>query len=199
MTERLGLAADALPAAGNWYPEEDVLHLLLDHAVCRSDCHAVVLGAGLSVAVLARAFARNGSGQVWALESDDRSIAMTQMLLDDVGAKAHLLRAELTDYDKHNLWYGRWTLGGLPDRIDLRFLDGPGHFAGRMPRWPAGPELFGRLSDDAVVILDDAKRVKEKKALKKWAEDYPWLKQYNTRRSGSVLLCREGVETLCTS
>ena len=158
-----------------------------------------MLGAGLSVAVLARLFSRGGSGKVWALESDDRSLAMTQDLLDEIGAEAQLLRAELVDYDKHNLWYGRWILNGLPDKIDLLFIDGPGHFAGRSPRWPAGPELFGRLTDQAVVILDDGKRVKEKKALKRWAEDYPWLKQHNTKRSGAMLLCREGVDTLCTS
>ena len=199
LTERLGLLPDALPGAGNWFPEENVLEFLLDQFEARPGANAVVCGSGLSVAVLARAAARARQGRVWAIESDDRSITMTEALLDAVGGHAHILRAELVEYDKHNLWYAPWSVAGLPDRIDLLFLDGPGHFAGRMPRWPAGPELFGRLSDGAAVILDDAKRVKEKKALKRWAEAYPWLHQHNTKRSGAVLLCREGVETLCTS
>ena len=199
LTDRLGLRPDALPGAGNWFPEENVLEFLLDQFEARPGANAVVCGAGLSVAVLARAAAQAGQGRVWALESDERTIAMTEALLNAVGAEACILRAELVEYDKHNLWYAPWTVAGLPECIDLLFLDGPGHFAGRMPRWPAGPELFGRLSDGAAVLLDDAKRVKEKKALKRWAEAYPWLVQHNTRRSGAVLLCREGVETLCTS
>ena len=199
LTDRLGLAPDALPAAGNWYPEENVLEFLLDQFDARPGANAVICGAGLSVAVLARAAARARQGGVWALDSDERTISMTQALLDAIGAEAHLLRAELVEYDKHNLWYAPWSVAGLPERIDLLFLDGPGHFAGRMPRWPAGPELFGKLSEGAAVILDDARRVKEKKALKRWAEAYPWLVQHNTKRSGTVLLCREGVDTECTS
>lgn len=188
LTDRLGLAPDALPGGGNWFPEEDTLLTLLDQVDGREDCHAVVCGAGLSVAVLACALA--GRGSVTALESDQRALAMTREMLASVGAESRLIHAELTEYDKHNLWYARWSLDGLPDRIDLLFIDGPGHFAGRMPRWPAGPELFHRLGPDSVVILDDAKRVKEKKALQRWAEAYPWLVDQKSKKTGGAVVLR---------
>ncbi|MEM1299145.1 MAG: class I SAM-dependent methyltransferase, partial [Pseudomonadota bacterium] len=189
LTERLGLAPDALPGAGNWYPDEKVLELLVDLVEMRGVCQAVVCGAGLSVAVLARACQLAGTGPVWAIESDDRAVAVTRGLLARIGATARVIKAELTDYDKHNLWYARWSVSELPDRIDLLFLDGPGHFAGRSPRWPAGPELFPRLAPDGVVVLDDSRRVKEKKAMQLWAKDFPeWKKIKHTRGGGAALL-----------
>lgn len=193
LTERLGLAPDSLPAAGNWFPDEGVLALLLDIVEARAACEVVVCGAGLSVAVLARACQLAGTGPVTAIESDGKALEVTERLLRAIGANARLMKAELTEYDKHNLWYARWTVAALPPRIDLLFLDGPGHFAGRTPRWPAGPELFPRLAPDGVVVLDDARRVKEKKALQRWAEDFPDLKPEKHRRpGGAVMLRRRG-------
>lgn len=191
LTERLGLAANALPAAGNWYPEEGVLALLVDLVEARDPCEVVICGAGLSVAVLARACQLSGKGPVTAIESDERSLAVTQKLLQRIGGAANLIRAELTEYDRHNLWYAPWSVSRLPERIDLLFVDGPGHFAGRTPRWPAGPELFPRTPPGGAVVLDDARRVKEKKALDLWAEAFPaFKKQKHDRRGGATLLVR---------
>ncbi|MFK7945038.1 MAG: class I SAM-dependent methyltransferase [Paracoccaceae bacterium] len=194
LTERLGLAPDALPGAGNWFPEEGVLSLLVDQVEAREHCHAVVCGSGLSVAVLARACQLAGTGPVWAIESDDRSVAVTRGLLARIGAKAHIIKAELTQYDQHNLWYARWSVSELPNRIDLLFLDGPGHFAGRTPRWPAGPELFPRLAGDGVVVLDDSRRVKEKKAMQRWAEQFPDLVKTRHKRGGGAALLSQRLE-----
>lgn len=193
LTERLGLAPNALPGAGNWYPEEGVLNLLVDLVETRSEAQVVVCGAGLSVAVLARACQLAGTGPVWAIESDDKAVAVTRGLLARIGAEARVIKAELTQYDQHNLWYARWSVSELPDRIDVLFLDGPGHFAGRTPRWPAGPELFPRLAQDGAVVLDDSRRVKEKKAMQRWAEDFPeWKKKNHKRGGGAALLTRRG-------
>lgn len=182
LTEKLGLAPNALPAGGNFYPEEDVLSLLADEVAGRDAPVAVCCGGGPAVAVMAKA----GAG-VTVLETDGRMAAVTDEMVAGLGVTARVIETGLDDYDKHNLWYPRHTLNSLPERIDVLFLDGPGHFAGRMPRWPAGPELFGRLAPDGVVVLDDGRRVKEKKALQRWAEDFPGLEQINTN-TGAVLL-----------
>ena len=193
LTDRLGLAPDDLPAAGNWYPEEGVLELLLDVIEGRERCEIVVCGAGLAVAVLARACTMAGSGAVTAIDPDPKAISVTREMLDATGGTARLIRAELTEYDKHNLWYARWSVSELPEAIDLLFIDGPGHFAGRTPRWPAGPELFPRVVPGGVVVLDDAKRVKEKKARQRWAEDFPnFVETKHKRPGGAVMLVRQG-------
>lgn len=185
LTEKLGLSPDALPAGGNFYPEEDVLVLLAEEVSGREAPVAVACGGGPAVAVMAAA----GAG-VTVLETDGRMADLTTEMVAAVGAKARVIETGLDDYDKHNMWYPRHTLNSLPDRIDILFLDGPGHFAGRMPRWPAGPELFGRLAPNGIVVLDDGRRVKEKKALERWAEQFPTLEQIKTNTSGGAVLLR---------
>lgn len=177
LTERLDLAPDALPGNGSWYPEDPVLGLLVDLVEELRPETCVALGGGPAVAVLARALARAGGGRVTALEHDALVVEYTAELLEAAGAadRAEVVEAELAEWDKHTLWYNRWALGRLPGRIDLMFIDGPPHFAGRSPRLPAGPELFVRLAPGAVVVLDDARRAKEKKALERWATDHPDL------------------------
>ena len=186
----LELEADALPGGGNFYPEEDVLVLLAEQVLARRPAQALSLGGGVATAVIARAQHLSGGGALWILEDDARRIELIREMLATIGASATIIEAGLEEYDDHNLWYPRHRMGRVPNQIDLLFIDGPGHFAGRMPRWPAGPELFPRLTPDAVVILDDGKRVKEKKALERWAQDFPDLKQEKTKTSGGAIRLR---------
>ena len=178
------------PLAGMLAPEEDVLELLAQEVARRRPAQAVALGGGLAAAVIARAQAQAGGGQLTVLEDDVRRLALTRELLDRAGATARLIEAGLEDYDDHNFWYPVHRLGHLPDVIDLLFIDGPGHFAGRMPRWPAGPELFPRLGPSGIVVLDDGRRVKEKKALARWAGDFPEFEQIGTKTSGGAVILR---------
>lgn len=190
LTESLDLAPDALPAGGSFHPEEDVLELLADEVRRARPAQAVALGAGLGAVVIARAQALAGAGRLWVMADDQRAMALTGEMLAAVGAGAELIAAELEAYDGHNLWYARHLMDRLPDRIDLMFIDGPGHFAGRMPRWPAGPELFGRLAPDGAAVLDDGARVKQKKTLKAWARAFPDLEQRATGTSGGAVILR---------
>lgn len=191
LTESLGLAPDALPAGGNFHPEEDVLELLADQVRRRRPARAVALGGGLGAVVMARALTQAECGQLWVIGDDRRAMALTGEMLEAVQAAAVLIEAELEPYDARNLWYPRDSAARLPDRIDFLFIDGPGHFAGRVPRWPAGPELFGRLAPGGAAVLDDGGRVKQKKALQAWAREFPDLEQRATGTSGgAVILCR---------
>ena len=54
LMRRLGLPGDALPAGGNWYPEDKTLEAALDVVEACRPRRALVLGGGLSAAVLAR-------------------------------------------------------------------------------------------------------------------------------------------------
>ena len=186
LTDRFGLRPDSLPAGGNFHPEEDVLMLLADLASGDWVRNVVICGAGSAVAVAAAAM--DGRGEITVLETDSRMIHVTRRLLAGMNGAAHIVETDLEQFDKHNLWYPRHVMSEVPDQIDLLFIDGPGHFAGRTPRWPAGPELFPRLSNRGIVVLDDGRRVKEKKALKRWAEDFPGLQQSDTKTSGGAVL-----------
>lgn len=189
LTERLGLAPDALPGAGAWYPDDKVLELLLDLVAEHRPADAVVCGASVAVVVLALAAEQAGEGRVTVLENDPQVIEITEAKLEELGVRerVRMVEAELTDWDRHTLWYNRWALAHLPEKVDLLFIDGPPHFAGRSPRLPAGPELFPRLAEGAVVVLDDAKRAKEKKALNAWAKDFPGLIRQNGPAGSAIL------------
>lgn len=188
LLRRLGLAPGTLPAGGNWYPEDRTLEALLDLTETLAPTRVLMLNGGLAVAVLARAL--SGRAEISVVDHDVQSIRLTRTLLEASGASDHVrfVEAELQDYDKHNLWYDRYALASLPGPFDLIFIDGPPHFCGRMPRWPAGAELFHKLARGGVVVLDKAQRVKEKKALKRWAETFPDLVQSRLKRGGGAVV-----------
>lgn len=187
LMRRIGLADDALPQGGGWYPNDRVLEAALDRIAGHDSPRIAILGGGLAVAVLACGLGDHGT--LWMVEHDPQVIDITFDMLDRTGVRdrVRVIAAELQDYDRHTLWYDRHTLRGLPDGLDLIFIDGPPHFCGRMPRYPAGPELFHKLSPDGSVVLDKASRAKEKKTLTRWAGEFPHLAQQKLN-GGAVLL-----------
>ena len=187
LMRRIGLADEALPQGGGWYPNDQVLDATLDRLADRKDQHVAVLGGGLAAAILARGL--GDCGTVWVVEHDPQVIEITLGMLERSGGRAgvRIIEAELQDYDQHTLWYDRRAVSELPDSLDLIFIDGPPHFCGRMPRYPAGPELFHKLSPDGSVVLDKASRAKEKKTLTRWTGEFPHLAQQKLK-GGAVLL-----------
>ncbi|MEL7467129.1 MAG: class I SAM-dependent methyltransferase [Pseudomonadota bacterium] len=190
LLRRLDLAPGTLPAGGNWYPEERTLEAVVDLIETEAPSRVLMLNGGLAVAVFARAL--KGRGEILVIDHDAQSIRVTAHMLSQVGACApvRILEAELQDYDKHNMWYDRVLVSELTGTFDLIFIDGPPHFSGRMPRWPAGAELFHRLAPGGIVVLDKARRVKEKKALQRWAEAHPHLSQSRLKRGGGAVVLR---------
>ena len=72
---------------------------------------------------------------------------------------------------------GPWYLG-LPEiigsrKIDLLIIDGPPETTHPRARYPALPILHDHLSQNCIVILDDASRDDEKAIIKKWLSMYP--------------------------
>ena len=188
LLQRIGLADGTLPLGGNWYPEDKLLEAVLDLIDALVPRQVLILGGGLSVTVLARAM--HACGEIWMIEHDPQIIDVTQDMLARVGphAPVHVVEAELQEYDKHNLWYDRHVMVSVPDNIDLMFIDGPPHFCGRTPRYPAAPELFHRLAPTGCVVLDKAWRVKEKKALMRWETEFPQFHQTRLKRGGGAIM-----------
>ncbi|MEL6478593.1 MAG: class I SAM-dependent methyltransferase [Pseudomonadota bacterium] len=188
----LDLPLDALPRGGDWRVGDDLLLLLVERMRAEPPEHVVELGSGLSTAVIARQMELTGRGRLWSIEHDAAFLEQTQETLDQLGLsnRVTLIEAELTPWDKHTQWYDRAALGALPERIDLLLIDGPPHHAGRTPRHPAGPELFGRLAENGLAILDDGRRQKEQKALTRWAEELPEFSQTPTDTAKQAVLLR---------
>jgi predicted O-methyltransferase YrrM len=140
----------------------------------------VELGSGISTVVIARLLRERG-GRIDSLEHDRRWAALV---------RTHLQRERLEDLASvietslrpHPLgrggapWYDEVALAGLPDRIDLLLVDGPPAYGEGMAesRYPALPLLAGRLSQGALVILDDAERPGERAILAAWEAELPF-------------------------
>lgn len=187
LMRRIGLADDALPQGSGWYPNDQVLQAALDRIAGDESPLIAILGGGLAVAVLACGMGDHGT--LWMVEHDPQVIDITLEMLELTGRRdgVRIVEAELQDYDRHTLWYDRHALRDLPDGLDLILIDGPPHYCGRMPRYPAGPELFRKLSASGSVVLDKASRAKEKKTLTRWAGEFPHLAQQKLK-GGAVLL-----------
>ena len=61
--------------------------------------------------------------------------------------------------------------------FDNSSIDGPPEPVGPLARYPAGPNLFPRLSAGATVFLDDAVREDEKRIADRWMKEYSDLQR----------------------
>ena len=138
------------------------------------------LGSGLSTLMIAHAFRRAGGGKVLSLDDDARWAAQTTATLEREGlaAFAEVRVAPLKDVtsgSRTSLWYDISSLT-TEARFDLVIVDGPPAWKGdRLARLPALYELRKHLSENGVLVLDDAGRSGEAEIARQWQRDFPDL------------------------
>lgn len=154
---------------------------LVQQLIAALDVRRVLeLGSGLSTLLVAHSFRRAGSGHVLSLDDDERWAAQTSAALgrENLGPFAEVRvapLAEITSGGRRAPWY---DLSGLDKdaRFDLVIVDGPPAWKGdRLARLPALYELRRRLSDNGVLVLDDAARSGESEIARQWQRDFPDL------------------------
>jgi len=91
-------------------------------------------------------------------------------------------------------WYDVATFNDVRD-IDLLIVDGPTqHGVDRdTVRYPALPLLGSRLASGAIILVDDADRVHERRIVERWTSEFPVrvLSRMPTEK-GTVVLKYEG-------
>ena len=138
-------------------------------------------GSGVSTIALARAL-RKRDGRLHSLEHDAGWAAFVAAWLEREGltATATVVDAPLRPYPlspDETGWYDTGALDRLPGSgVDLLLVDGPpaGEPGLGRSRYPALPALTGRLSDDAIVVLDDIDRPGEAAVLAAWERETPF-------------------------
>lgn len=142
--------------------------------------HVLELGSGLSTLLIAHSFRRGGTGKVLSLDDDARWAAQTTATLQREGLDgfAEVRVATLKDVTSGGRtapWYDLSSLA--PDvRFDLVIVDGPPAWKGDpLARLPALYELRKHLSDNGVLVLDDAGRGGETEIARQWQHDFPEL------------------------
>ncbi|GAA3338866.1 hypothetical protein GCM10017714_12000 [Curtobacterium pusillum] len=135
----------------------------------------VELGSGHSTVRLAAAIAQSRPDlRLVSLDHDAHYAGETRRMLADAGVadQATVVDAPLErfDFDGEAFpWYSRGAWESIQS-IDLLFVDGPPASVRIHSRWPAVPLLGGRLSDGAILAVDDADRPDERSVIDDWQE-----------------------------
>ncbi|MCW2524626.1 MAG: hypothetical protein JWO63_2961 [Frankiales bacterium] len=150
-------------------------------AICNEIIHGrrtsiVECGSGVSTVVLARLLRQRAiAGTVVALEHDPDWARLVNQLLADEGLSAfgRVVHAPL---EGEPTWYSLSSLTELPETIDLLIVDGPpaDQPGNGQRRAPALTTLQPRLSETAVVYLDDIDRPGEQSVLEAWHANTNW-------------------------
>lgn len=182
----------SLPATRKWAASPDLLRELILHVLRYRPGTIVECGSGVSTIVLARCLEILGTGHVYSLEhlpdqADKTRQNLTRHGLDE---RATVLTTPLCSHainDERFDWYETKALPSLS--YDMLVIDGPPATTGPLARYPAGPLLFGRLSPQAAIFLDDSNREQEQAILDRWRKEFPHLRQ-DTRpcEKGCVVL-----------
>ena len=156
----------------SWRIADDLTKYIVQGVTLASDIKTVVeFGSGHSTVELAKAL-RHTDGHVTSFEqSAAYAVATINALMEEnLSRYADVWLAPI-----ENGWYQEKMVDmHLPESIDLVLIDGPGPCLGRT-RAPALPKVYDRLTEEALVVLDDGRRKMEQRYVDQWMEQYPDL------------------------
>lgn len=188
-----------LPMGGGWALTGDSAALLVRETLLRQPKTVVELGSGVSTLLLGQVFRQLGGGRVLSIDHDpvwaERTRRQVRFLgiEDQVTVVVAPLRPALVK-GRNCDWYDLPT-AALDDlgAVDLLLVDGPPQLAGmtEAARFPALPQLASRLSRDAWIFVDDAKRSFETTMVTDWQRLFPdWSCEHHDTVDGVTLMSR---------
>jgi len=185
------------PPVRPWMATPELLRAVVHQIFEQRPKVVLELGSGLSTVVCAYAAERVGA-RVVSLDHEERFAEQTRRLLAHHGLSevATVLHAPLVDTEVNRVrvpWYSLDALDELdPDPAGVLLIDGPPGADRKLARYPAVPRLWPRLTDDAVVVLDDARRADEQEIVRRWTREHAALTfEYIATEKGTAILRRE--------
>jgi predicted O-methyltransferase YrrM len=161
-----------LPPMTGWAITPQLAAICVRELWSRQPKVVVELGSGVSSIVHAYALAKLGQGKVWSLdhERDFAEKTRQSLVAHGVAHYVEVIDAPLIPHQIGGEIYLWYNLTGLPHdlNIDMLVIDGPPNHSGRLARYPALPLLRDRLADGALIVLDDAARTSERRAVERW-------------------------------
>jgi predicted O-methyltransferase YrrM len=179
----VGIAATAgdLPIFWSEHAIAPETLVLIQHTISSLSATRVLeLGSGVSTLLIAKSFRRAGEGHVLSFDDDERwaSLTNTSLKREKLEAFAEVRVAPLVDITSGGRQASWYNLADLDDsaRFDLIIVDGPPAWRGdSLARLPALYELRRHLSDNGLLVLDDAARGGETEIARQWQRDFPDL------------------------
>lgn len=160
-----------LPPTGRWAMDAQEL-LRLTRFVQEKEPRLILeVGSGTSTIWLGYC-AEAWGGKIVSLDHDEyfasrtRAAVAEHQLEETVDVRVAPLTPVEIDGDTYE-WYALSAIEDV-ESVDVLIVDGPPSSAGESSRLPAVPLLRERLSDRAVVVLDDVSRTDEKEILDDW-------------------------------
>ena len=151
-----------MPELGGWAMTSASLVWVVDQISSGRVSTILECGSGSSTVWFALALEQRGTpGRIVSLESSAAYADETRARLAELGLadRAQVLTAPLVDLDLPGRatqpWFDTSMLSDDIVGVDLLFVDGPVGDTAPQARYPALPVLADRLTDNALVLLDD--------------------------------------------
>lgn len=161
---------------GDWSIDSFLGKFLTQHLLEKRPQVILELGSGSSSLLIAKSAQKIGyKPEHIVIDHEERYLELTRLLAKQNGLddRIEFNFCPLGNIDSKNLqWYQDVPLIIENRKIDLLIIDGPPGTTNPMARYPALPILNKYLSENCVVILDDANRNDEKAIIKEWLELY---------------------------
>ena len=175
LTQLLPLRAP-LPSLTGWAASPELLTQILMMVKTHQPTSVLELGSGASTIAIPYMLERWGHGSMTSIDHDaDFAEKTRDFLALHEHTSAKLFHCPLTSISVDGaeyLWYDL-SHATLPKSIDLLIVDGPPLQTNPLARYPALPMLWDRLSDGAIILMDDADRTDEQEIVRRWSERYP--------------------------
>ena len=184
-----------LPKMRGWPVSPDFVKILTALVLSEKPALIVEAGSGVSSVIAGYCLEKNGYGALVSYDHDEKyaGVSADNVTTHGLARMVNVIHAPLKEMRMGGeafIWYDTAYLQGQ-EKIDLLVVDGPPGHLQRMARYPALPVFFDRLSDRAVVLLDDAARDDEKEIVQRWLKEYPFFEaEYVDTEKGATILRR---------
>lgn len=169
-----------IPTMTGWAAEPELIENILKEIYITKPDIIFEIGSGTSSILSAMLLNKIGKGSIISIDHDARYYDSNQSDIDRYGVSelVSLHHAPLKVQQVNGNSYNWYDINGIEinAKIDLLVIDGPPSKTNKLARYPSVPMLYEHLSDDAVIILDDASRPDEIEMVKHWTNEYPDLK-----------------------
>jgi|GEM_PF-3570109 len=185
---------EPMPISRGWAGSPDMILKLVELIRVHKPKLVVELGSGLSTLWIARTLRENGVGRLVSLDHDADFAQVTisnvhrHGLSDIVEVRVAPLVNEVVNGAESVPWYDLAAIADL-ENIDLAMVDGPPEVTHKFARLPALWMLESKMSEHAVVVIDDAIREAERDLAMQWQEAGGYaLVTYPAEKGGMYLV-----------
>lgn len=167
-----------LPYLTGWAAFPELISCILTEVKRSKPNHIVEIGSGSSTIITSYLLQELNNGHISSLDHDEAYGEKTrkELILHGLKDVATVYYRPLISHSingKQYSWYDTSNLNLDKKSVGILVVDGPPEKTQSHARYPALPLFYEYLTDDAVVILDDAGRKEESETVEMWLKEFP--------------------------